>query len=242
MIAIISILLTFYNIFGLYPLGGLIVALLVGSRKIRTVHLKEVQKRYEGISQKWESVFMRWEKDASTDPFYRKLNELKEYKTKYEEIPYLRAKKLKLLEKEQRHHQLNEFLDTFMIHSSNIAHIGPSRIDVLRSYGIETAKDISKHSLLMVPGFGPFISDLLEWRKNIEKRFSFDPKKGISQLELYSLEKEMYTLKCDLEKKLTDGEAELNQIKSTIMTSRENLKREAAECLQILGQLKASHL
>ena len=239
MIGMISILLTFYGGMGFYPLGGIIVSFLVGSRKIKTVHLNEIQKRYESINSKWESVLMRWKKEAGADPFYTKLNELKEYKSKYEEIPFIRAQKQKQLEKDQRNHQLNEFFDKFTIQSSNIDQIGPSRKAVLQSYGIETAKDISKQSLLKVPGFGPFISDLIEWRKSIEKQFSFDPKKGIPKSDLYTLEKEMYALKCDLEKKLTEGEAELNHIKTTILTCRENLKKEADECLKILGQLKA---
>ncbi|MCQ6281285.1 helix-hairpin-helix domain-containing protein [Bacillus sp. EB600] len=239
MIGITSILLTFYGGMGFYPLGGIIVSFLVGTRKIKTVHLNEIQKRYETINQKWESVLMRWKKEASTDQFYTKLNELKEYKSKYEEIPYVRAKKLKQLESDQRSHQLNEYLDKFTIQSSNIDHIGPSRKAVLQSYGIETAKDISKQSLVRAPGFGPFINDLIEWRKSIEKHFSFDPKKGIPKSDLYALEKEMHALKCDLEKKLTEGEAELNHIKTNILTCKENLKKEADECLQILGQLKA---
>lgn len=239
MIGFISILLTVYGGMGYYPLGGIIVSFLIGSRKIKTNRFKKIQKGYESINQKWESVLVRWEQDASTDQFFTKLSVLKEYKSKYEEIPFIHEKKLKQLEKDQRNHQLNEFLDNFYIRSSNIDHIGSSRKAFLQSYGIETAKDISKQSLLKVPGFGPFISDLLEWRKNIEKHFSFDAKKGIPKSDLYALEKEMYALKYDLEKKLTAGEAELNHLKTTILTCRENLIREADECLQILGQLKA---
>jgi DNA-binding helix-hairpin-helix protein with protein kinase domain len=240
MIGIISILLTLYGGMGIYPLGGLIVSVLISSRKIKTKQFNEVQKGYESINQKWESVLMRWKKEAHADNFYTKLNELKEYKSKYEEIPNIHAKKLKQLEKEQRNHQLNEYLDKFYIQSSNIDHIGLSRKTVLQSYGIETAKDISKQSLLMVPGFGPFTSELIEWRKNIEKHFYFDPKKGIPRSDLYSLEKEMFAIKSELEKKLTDGEAELNHIKNNILNSREYLKREAEECVKILGQLKAN--
>jgi DNA-binding helix-hairpin-helix protein with protein kinase domain len=239
MIGIISVLLTFYGGIGLYPLAGIFVAFFVGSRKVKKVHINDLQKRYEKLNQKWESVYMRWEKEASTDLFYTKLSELREYKSNYEELPSIYAKKQKQLEKDQRNHQLHEFLDHFPIQSCRIDHITPSRKAVLQSYGIETAKDISIQTLLGVPGFGPFINDLIEWRKSLEKRFSFDPKKGIPKADLYTLEKEMYTLKCDLEKKLTDGEAEIHFLKTTILNRRENLKKEADECLLILGKLKA---
>jgi DNA-binding helix-hairpin-helix protein with protein kinase domain len=238
MIGIISILLTVYGEMGFYPLGGLIISVLVGSRKIKTNPFEKIQKGYEKINQKWESILRRWEKDASTDPFYTKLYEVKKYKSQYEEISFIHTQKLKQLEKNQRNDLLMEFFEKFTIQSCNIDHIGPSRKAILQLYGIETAKEISKESLLQVPGFGPFISDLIEWRKNIEKQFSFDPKQSIPKSDLYALEKEMYTLKCDLEKKIMDGEADLTQIKTTILTSRENLIREAEECLQVLRQLK----
>ncbi|MEH7249495.1 hypothetical protein V7114_22265 [Neobacillus niacini] len=76
--------------------------------------------------------------------------------------------------------------------------------------------------------------------EKIEKGFTFDPKKGIPKSDLYSLEIEIYSLKCDLEKKLTNGEAELNYIKSSIISKSENLKREADECVQLLGKAKAN--
>jgi DNA-binding helix-hairpin-helix protein with protein kinase domain len=239
MIGIVSILVTVYGEMGYYPLSGLIVSVLVGSRKIKTNRFDKIQKEYERINQKWESILKRWEKDASTDLFYTKLYELKKYKSNYEEISIIHDKKLKQLEKNQRNYQLNEFLDKFTIQSCKIDHIGPSRKAILQLYGIETARDISGQSLFTVPGFGPFIDDLIEWRKNIEKHYSFDPKQSIPKSDLYALEKEMYVLKCDLEKKITDGEADLNHIKTSILTCRENLYREAEECLQILSQLKA---
>jgi DNA-binding helix-hairpin-helix protein with protein kinase domain len=239
MIGIISILLTVYGEMGFYPLGGLILSILIGSRKIKTKRFDNVQTRYESINEKWESILRRWEKDALTEPFYMKLYELKKYKSEYEEIPLIHAQKLKQLEKHQRNHQLNEFLNQFTVQSSSIDHIGPSRKAILQLYGIETAKDISKESLMNVPGFGPFISDLIEWRKNIEKNLSFTAKKSIPKSDLHALEQEMYILKSELEKKITDGEAELNHIKTTILTCRENLIREADECLKILSELKA---
>ncbi|MBK5480703.1 hypothetical protein JFV29_01895 [Peribacillus sp. TH16] len=240
-LGIFSLLLTFYGVMGIYPLGGVIASIVIGSRKTKTKQYDEIYKGYENLNHKWNTLIERWKKETSSDKFFSKMAELNDYKLKYVEIPNVRAMKLKKLEKDQRNRQLNEYLDRFYIQSSNIDSIGPSRKLVLQSYGIETARDVSKQAILRVPGFGPSLTNIVvEWRKNIEKRFSFDPKKGIPKSDLYSLEKEMYALKSDIEKKLTKGEAELNYIKSTILNRREILKREADECVLILGQTTAN--
>ncbi|MBT2736223.1 helix-hairpin-helix domain-containing protein [Bacillus sp. ISL-7] len=240
-LGIFSLFLTFYGVVGIYPLGGVIASIVIGSRKAKTEQYDEIYKGYENFNRKWNTLLERWKKEASSDKFFSKMAELKNYKLKYVEIPNIRAMKLKQLEKDQRNRQLNEYLDRFYIQSSNIDSIGPSRKAVLQSYGIETARDVSKQAVLSVPGFGPSLTNnVVEWRKNIEKRFSFDPKKGISKSDLYSLEKEIFALKSDIEKKLTKGEAELNYIKTTILNRRENLKREADECVRILCQTKAN--
>lgn len=240
-LGIISLLLTFYGVMGIYPLGGVIASIVIGTRKAKTEQYDEIYKGYENLNRKWNILLERWKKEASSDNFFSKMAELNDYKLKYGQIPNIRAIKLKQLEKDQRNRQLNEYLDRFYIHSSNIDSIGPSRKAVLQSYGIETARDISKKSVLRVPGFGPSLTgNLIEWRKNIEKHYSFDPNKGIPKSDLYSLEKEINDLKSDLEKKLSKGEAELNYIKTTILNRRGILKAEADECVQILAQARAN--
>ncbi|MCH6266581.1 hypothetical protein [Neobacillus citreus] len=98
--------------------------------------------------------------------FYSKLAELNDHKSKYTDIPNLSTLKVKKLEKDQRNSQLNEYLDRFYIKSSSIDSIGPSRKAVLQSYGIETARDVSKQAVLRVPGFGPSLTNnLVEWRE-----------------------------------------------------------------------------
>ncbi|WP_218971559.1 helix-hairpin-helix domain-containing protein [Neobacillus soli] len=240
-LGIFSLLLTFSGGMGIYPIGGVIASIVLGLKKAKDLQFEEIYLGYENLNRKWISLLERWKKEASSDKFFSKLAELNDYKTKYTDIPNMRTLKLKQLEKDQRNRQLNEYLDSFYIQSSNIDSIGPSRKAVLQSYGIETARDVSKQSVLRVPGFGPSLtSNLVEWRKNIEKRFSFDPKKGIPKSDMYSLEKEIFSLKSDLEKKLTKGEAELIYIKTSINTRREILKRDADECVQLLGKAKAN--
>jgi DNA-binding helix-hairpin-helix protein with protein kinase domain len=71
----------------------------------------------------------------------------------------------------QERYLRNQFLS-----DHRIAGIGPSRITLLASYGLETAYDVTAEALAPVKGIGKVLRDnLLAWRESVEKNFSYDP-------------------------------------------------------------------
>ncbi|MFS0864259.1 hypothetical protein, partial [Fredinandcohnia sp. 179-A 10B2 NHS] len=98
------------------------------------------------------SIKNQWDNEATPTRFHKKYSELVELKQQYEQIPQLKANKIRDLEKNLRNRQLIEYLDRHYIQSSQIDSIGPSRKAVLQSYGIETASDINKRDVMSVPG------------------------------------------------------------------------------------------
>lgn len=81
-------------------------------------------------------------------------------------------------------HLLAKHLDRHSLSNAQIPNIGPSRIAKLESYGVETAGDITKESVLLVPGFGEqLVAALVAWRKTVEKSFVFDFAKAQKGLE-----------------------------------------------------------
>lgn len=63
------------------------------------------------------------------------------------------------------------------------------------SFGVETADDVIASSVRRIPGFGPsYTNKLIDWRKSVERRFKFDPSKGIPRVDL-DMWKVMYRLK-----------------------------------------------
>src|SRR5215468_6493413 len=84
----------------------------------------------------------------------------------------------------------------------------------LESYGIETAADLDKKRILAVPGFGPAMAEkLLEWRRSIERKFRFDPSKGIDPQKVVALDREIAIQKQQIEQALITGSADLSQTK-----------------------------
>jgi DNA-binding helix-hairpin-helix protein with protein kinase domain len=75
---------------------------------------------------------------------------------------------------ERRERQLQAFLSGFDLSKAKIRGIGPAKLAVLRSYGIDNASDIIRSRLLAIPGFGPEnTKPLLEWRREVERRFVY---------------------------------------------------------------------
>lgn len=71
-------------------------------------------------------------------------------------------RKLQQLEQEVYQRQMERFLDGHRIDKARISGIGHARQITRRSYGLETAADITKSAVLSVPGFGPtYTSKLL---------------------------------------------------------------------------------
>ena len=75
--------------------------------------------------------------------------------------------------------QLRAYLDSFRIGPGCIHGIGAGRIAQLVSFGIETAADLDLTIVSQIPGFGDQLTErLLKWRRELERRFRFNPKSG----------------------------------------------------------------
>ena len=85
--------------------------------------------------------------------------------------------------------QLKAFLRGHFIEDATKKGIGPGRISVLRSFGIETALDVTPDRVSAVDGFGPArTSAIVGWRQSVEARFRFDPNKAVDPAERTEVE------------------------------------------------------
>lgn len=87
----------------------------------------------------------------------------------------LLARELMDLKSNRETRQRKAYLDRFSVRQANISGIGQSKTATLISFGIETADDVSRESVLKVPGFGDVMTGkLVEWRRRHESRFRYD--------------------------------------------------------------------
>jgi DNA-binding helix-hairpin-helix protein with protein kinase domain len=96
-----------------------------------------------------------------------------------------------------RARQLHDHLDRFFIDNADIAGLGPAKKAALRSWGIETAADISRSNVGAVKGFGPKLTATMTgWRGQCEARFRFDPSPQALQADIARAQNEIASPEC----------------------------------------------
>ncbi len=218
----------------------LLLNLLDRSKDVRA--FDEVQNR---ASAAWRQLEQEWQSKAGTLMFEQKKRQLGDIRRELGELPKLRLAKIDELRRNQRTIQLTLFLDQFEIQQAKISGIGPGRTQTLESYGIETAADISEAAIAKVPGFGPvMLSNLMDWRKSLEKKFRFDPNKAIDPRALARVEQDILVERQRLEERLRTGFGELKQAQAQILATRQHMAPRVAAAyssyLQAVADQKAA--
>src|SRR5262249_59618568 len=140
-------------------------------------------------------------------------------------LSHIRTKKLKQLESKARKTQLNDYLNQFEVKDAEIKGIWSSTKATLHICGIETAADITDRKLKYVPNTSKYVLiKMLEWRRDLEERFVFDPSTGVSPQARISFEKEMDEVRHRLEHELGSGPFYLYRIKQEIEENRKHLQ------------------
>lgn len=130
--------------------------------------------------------------------------------------------------------QKEAYLSRCLIRQAVISGIGPARIAMLESYGIEAADDISWSRVEAVPGFGPTLtSTLLAWRASKERDFRYDPAQGVPRAALAAVEANYAQIRMRCERQLRSGPSELRRI-------LEEAKRELGALDQVVADRELS--
>lgn len=202
--------------------------------------VREFQMAKDEAGRRWHDVEQRWRNLDETQRFHALKHDLQAKKDEYQNLPGVRQRKLLQLEKEVYARQLERFLDRHRIDQASISGIGHARKITLRSYGIETAADVTSNAILGVHGFGPtYTAKLLTWRASIERRFTFDPQKGVDPADRQSVEREIGTVQAKIEQGLRSGSAELRRISDQAKASHDAVSATAEAAIKALAQTKA---
>ena len=202
--------------------------------------VQKLQQAKHAAVRAWTDIERRWPTHDTINAFHSKLVELKNKKTEYQNLPAILQRRLQQLEKEVRRRQLERFLDGYRIDKAQINGIGHARQITLRSYGLETAADITLNAVLGVPGFGPtYTAKLLAWRSNLEQGFVFDPRRGVDPQDKRTVENEIQTRRTKLEQEFRTGVSTLRQISNQAHSTHNTLRKSADAALKNLAQAEA---
>jgi DNA-binding helix-hairpin-helix protein with protein kinase domain len=218
-VAAISIVLSMTGVSaaaGLALITGLLWAILRSVSpyaKARKSLLGEVKKTTSEVMRaesEWRSKM-----EGLTKAFADKKQALAKLRSEYQTLPQVFRKEEEEFQSKKREHQLKAFLRSHFIEDASIKGIGPGRISVLRSFGIETALDVTEDRVSAVDGFGPTRTGaVMGWRWSVEAKFRFDPNKAVDPAERSALVQRQSQRRATIEAALTRGVTELQQIRT----------------------------
>ena len=213
-------------------------AVLVGDRKVDAKPFREAFVEANEALQRELSAFLGRSGLAEVSSVRGDLNAAI---TAYQSIDSDLSGELEKLKSTRKERQCAAFLDQFSIRSATVSGIGPARKATLISFGIETAGDVNRISVLQVPGFGDVMTkNLLDWRARHESRFRYSPARSAQDIRDESrLRGSFGSRKRDLAASITNGLSVLRSKKAGIeaLPARANNDKALLLCLE--SRLKA---
>jgi DNA-binding helix-hairpin-helix protein with protein kinase domain len=213
---------------------GILTALIVkttGSASSGNQRLNEVKRDWGVLRSNWQTRPSR---------FAQIRHDLDAMKAKHDALPNTRAQRLQQLSEQRRQKQLQDHLDQYSITAAKISGIGPAKIAMLGSYGIDTAGDIVATKVMAVPGFGEVTTrKLVVWRQQLEGRFRFDPNRAIAPADIISVQRDINMQGSKIEQDIASGLANLRAIVSAANSRRQALEGQAAELIPRYAQAAA---
>jgi DNA-binding helix-hairpin-helix protein with protein kinase domain len=181
----------------------------------------EIVQRKSEAERDWLAALEDWETRAGSKRFDEKLAAIRRSAALHRALPSEERDMLSALERRKQELQMQKHLEAHKIARATIDSIGDGRKLTLRSFGIETAWDVKRHSVLAVPGFGPALTrKLTDWRASVERRFRFNPNIPTDPAEIARVHAEISMRRNNTETELLKGVGELETIKAEALARR----------------------
>src|SRR5262249_24382161 len=141
--------------------------------------LEKVQAGWRQAEEAAQRLETQYDREAGNGRWSAKRDELRNWIETYENLEQIKRSRLQQLETEARKNQLDEFLDQFEIYDAEIRSAVAPIESALLSHGVETAADVTEE-VSRIPSVGYSQAErLLEWRRDLEQKFVFDPARGV---------------------------------------------------------------
>ena len=190
---------------------GCAVAGTVGSRE-RAAERARRQSNLSSAKKEYDDLVAWACRNSGPDGFLSKQRELAKLRDEYIALPLAQKEELDKLLSTAQTRQRQKFLATCYIDKADISGLGSTRKAMLRSFGMETAADVSKSGVRQVRGFGASLTRaVMDWQASCERRFVFNPANAISAADRSSALAKCAARKSEIERVLSGGAAELQR-------------------------------
>ena len=172
------------------------------------------QAALDAAQQAYSQIVARVRQQTSPESFGRKKQELTRLADEYKQLPEREKTELANLHATAEARQKLKFLERFFIDAATITGVGPAKKAALRSFGIETAADVTWHKVIAVKGFGEALTQIMvDWQKVCERGFVFHPQLAVTETDKNAVRAQIATRKRTLEITLNAGAAELQGLR-----------------------------
>ena len=133
-----------------------------------------------------------------------------------------------------------QFLERHFIDTATISGVGPTKKAALRSFGIETAADVTWDKVIAVKGFGEFLTRaVVDWQKACERRFVFNPRMAVTTADINTVQAQIAARKHKIETELNAGAVTLQRTSQEMTNKANYLKPQLQMASQKLAQVRA---
>lgn len=198
------------------------------------------QAALDAAQQAYDQIVTRVRQEISAELFNRKKQELGRLVDEYKQLPEREKTEIAKLHSTAEARQKLKFLERFFIDAATISGVGPAKKAALRSFGIETAADVTRNKVMAVKGFGEALTRaVVDWRKGCERGFVFNPNISVSEADKNAVRIQIATRKRTLEITLNAGAAALQALHQEVAVRAKSLTPLLQEASQQLAQVQA---
>lgn len=188
----------------------------------------------------YDQIIGRIRQEISPEAFAKKKQNLARLRDEHQQLPEREKAEIANLHATAEARQKRQFLERHFIDGATISGVGPSKKAALRSFGIETAADVTWAKVFAVKGFGEVLTRaVVDWQKACERRFVFNPRTAVTEADKNAVRAQIAARKRNIEITLTAGAAELQQTRQEMANKVNTLTPLLQAASQKLAQAQA---
>jgi DNA-binding helix-hairpin-helix protein with protein kinase domain len=194
----------------------------------------------DAAQQAYDQIVGRIRQEVSLEAFAKKKQDLARLRDEYQQLPEREKAEIANLHATAEARQKHQFLERHFLDAAAISGVGPAKKAALRSFGIETAADVTWGKVISVKGFGEVLTRaVVDWRKACERRFVFKPNLAVTEADKNAVRAKIVTRKRTLEFTLSAGAAELQRSRQDMISKANTLSSALQAASQKLAQSQA---
>jgi DNA-binding helix-hairpin-helix protein with protein kinase domain len=194
----------------------------------------------DAAQQEYEQIVRRVKQEVNPQAFAKKKQDLARLRDEYQHLSEREKTEIANLYATAEARQKQRFLERYFLDDASISGIGSAKKAALKSFGIETAADVTWNKVIAVKGFGEVLTlAVVGWRTDCERRFVFNPNLAVTQEDKNVVRAKIAARRQVLEITLNVGAAELQRMRQEMLGKANVLSHTLQGASKKLAQAQA---